>query len=85
MGVVPGKMVGDADHGKEETLTLTRWYERIDGFLIDAIGSETEDIGDKTCATDESELSMVHEGSSVRIEQGNSIMNIFYLGIRAHA
>ena len=27
---------------------------RVDGFLIDAIGSET---GDKTCATDESELS----------------------------
>ena len=24
----------------------------IDGFLIDAVGSETEDIGGKTCATD---------------------------------
>ena len=47
----------------------------IDGFLIDAVGSETGDIGGNTCATDESELSMVHEGSSVGIEQGN-----IYLG-----
>ena len=51
VGGVPGKMVGDADHGKEETLT----GNDVDGFLIDAV--ETEDIG---CATDESELSMVH-------------------------
>ena len=29
------------------------------------------------CATVESEVSMVHEGSSVRIEQGNIIMIIF--------
>lgn len=40
----------------------------IDGFLIDAVDSETDDIRGKTCATDESELSTVHEGSSVRVE-----------------
>ena len=27
----------------------------IDGFLIDALGSVTGDIGGKTCATEESE------------------------------
>ena len=68
MGGVPGKMVGDADHGKEEILTghdgIT--VKEIDGFLMDSVGSaETEDIGGKTCATDESELKVVHEGLSV--------------------
>ena len=55
----------------------------IDGFLIDAVGSETEDIGGKTCATDESELSMVHEGSdsSVRIEQGNIMIDFIWVCI----
>ena len=66
------------EHGKEETLTGQDYMREIDGFLNDAVGSETEDIGGITCATDESELSMVHEesDSSVRIEQGN-----IYLGM----
>ena len=76
-------MVCDADHGKEETLTGHDGNREIDGFLIDAIGSKTEDIGGKTYATDESELSMVHEESSVRIEQGN-YYDYFYLGMRAY-
>ena len=48
----------------------------IDGFLIGAVRS-------KMCATVESEVSMVHEGSSVRIEQGNIIMIIFILYARS--
>ena len=32
-------------------------------------------IGGKTCATDKSELSMVHEGSSEIIEQGNIMID----------
>ena len=31
-------------HGKEETLTGHDGTREIDGFLIDAVGSETEDI-----------------------------------------
>ena len=54
MGNLPGKIVGDSDHGKEETLTGHDGMREIDGFLIDAVGSETEHIGGKTCATDES-------------------------------
>ena len=56
---------------KEHFNTGHDGMREIDGFLIDAVGSETGDIGGKTCATDKSELSMVHDGSSVRIEQGN--------------
>ena len=52
VGGVPGKMVGDADHGTERRKFTGN---DVDGFLIDAV--ETEDIG---CATDKSELSMVH-------------------------
>ena len=53
----------------------------IDGLLIGAIGSETDDIEGKTCATDESELSMVHEGSSVRTEQGNIVIDFIWVCI----
>ena len=51
--------------------------------MVDAVGSETEDIGGKTFATDESELSMVHEGSdsSVRIEQGNIMIDFIWVCI----
>ena len=38
-------------------------------------------IGGKTCATDESELSMVHEGSSERIEQGNIMIDFIWVCI----
>ena len=70
-------MVGNADHRKEKHIQDTmQGIREIDGFLIDAVGSETEHIGGKTCATEESELSI--EGSSVRIEQGNIIMIIFH-------
>ena len=76
-----GRSIGE--HGKAETLTGQDGMREIDGFLIDPIGSETEDIGDKTCATDESELSMVHEGSdsSVRIEQGNIMIDFILVCI----
>ena len=67
----------NADQGKEETLTGHDGMREIDGLRIDAVGSETEDIGGKMCATDESQLSMVHDRSSVRIEQGNINRIIF--------
>ena len=38
-------------------------------------------IGGKTCATDESEPSMVHEGSSERIEQGNIMIDFIWVCI----
>ena len=38
-------------------------------------------IGGKTCATDESELSMVHEGSSERIEQENIMIDFIWVCI----
>ena len=65
---VSGRSIGE--HGNEETLTGHDGMREIDGLLhvVDATGSETEDMGGKTCATGESERSMVHEGPSVRIE-----------------
>ena len=41
------------EHGKEETLTGQDGMREIDEFLIDTVGSETEDIGGKTCANDD--------------------------------
>ena len=39
------------------------------------------EINGFVCATDESELSMVHEGSSERIEQGNIMIDFIWVCI----
>ena len=59
---------------KKHFYTGHNGMREIDGFIIDAIGSETGDMEAKRVQlTNHAELSIVHEGSwsSVRIEQGN--------------